>query len=179
MPRAPARLGRIQSTDIAPQLVLQRCCQSVHSAGPKTRRYQLTVLSDQRKRRQVVNSQFATHAELFDLSGKRGLVTGGTRGIGMMIARGFLQAGLSSSSTESASAQRSSRRIATLLDQPADLFSICTARSTSRLHLGLLRISALSVARRKNACARSSSLASCDVTRISKRCPSLQLHSRS
>jgi NAD(P)-dependent dehydrogenase (short-subunit alcohol dehydrogenase family) len=41
----------------------------------------------------VVNSQFATHAELFDLKGKRGLVTGGTRGIGMMIARGLLQAG--------------------------------------------------------------------------------------
>ena len=41
----------------------------------------------------MVNSEFATHAELFDLSGKRGLVTGGTRGIGMMIARGLLQAG--------------------------------------------------------------------------------------
>ncbi|OPX08644.1 SDR family oxidoreductase [Mycobacterium sp. AT1] len=39
------------------------------------------------------NSQLATHAELFDLRGKRGLVTGGTRGIGMMIARGLLQAG--------------------------------------------------------------------------------------
>jgi NAD(P)-dependent dehydrogenase (short-subunit alcohol dehydrogenase family) len=37
--------------------------------------------------------QFATHTELFDLSGKRGLVTGGTRGIGMMIARGLLRAG--------------------------------------------------------------------------------------
>jgi hypothetical protein len=36
MPRAPARLGRIRSTDIAPQQVLQPCCQSVHSAGPKT-----------------------------------------------------------------------------------------------------------------------------------------------
>jgi NAD(P)-dependent dehydrogenase (short-subunit alcohol dehydrogenase family) len=42
----------------------------------------------------VVKSQFATHAELFDLSGKHGLVTGGTRGIGMMIARGLLQAGV-------------------------------------------------------------------------------------
>ena len=52
LPRAPARLGRIQSTDIAPQQVLQPCCQSVHSAGPKARRYQLTVLSDQRERRQ-------------------------------------------------------------------------------------------------------------------------------
>ncbi|WP_370971093.1 SDR family oxidoreductase [Amycolatopsis sp. cg9] len=41
----------------------------------------------------MTNSRFATHTELFDLSGKRALVTGGTRGIGMMIARGLLQAG--------------------------------------------------------------------------------------
>lgn len=33
--------------------------------------------------------------ELFDLTGKRALVTGGTKGIGMMIARGLLQAGAS------------------------------------------------------------------------------------
>ncbi|AFU02068.1 SDR family oxidoreductase [Nocardia brasiliensis] len=39
------------------------------------------------------DNQFTTHAELFDLSGKRALVTGGTGGIGMMIARGLLQAG--------------------------------------------------------------------------------------
>ena len=32
---------------------------------------------------------------LFDLSGKRALVTGGTRGIGLMIARGLLDAGAS------------------------------------------------------------------------------------
>jgi len=34
-----------------------------------------------------------THTELFDLTGRNALVTGGTRGIGMMMARGLLQAG--------------------------------------------------------------------------------------
>ena len=34
-----------------------------------------------------------TNAELFDLTGKRALVTGGTRGVGLMIARGLVQAG--------------------------------------------------------------------------------------
>lgn len=37
--------------------------------------------------------QFSTHARLFDLTGKRALVTGGTRGIGLMMARGLMQAG--------------------------------------------------------------------------------------
>ncbi|MBE1496621.1 NAD(P)-dependent dehydrogenase (short-subunit alcohol dehydrogenase family) [Amycolatopsis lexingtonensis] len=41
----------------------------------------------------MTNNRFTTHAELFDLSGKHALVTGGTGGIGMMIARGLLQAG--------------------------------------------------------------------------------------
>ncbi|MEU7322210.1 SDR family oxidoreductase [Streptomyces griseoviridis] len=41
----------------------------------------------------MVDHPFTLHAELFSLRGKRALVTGGTRGIGMMIARGLLQAG--------------------------------------------------------------------------------------
>lgn len=39
------------------------------------------------------NPEFTTHAARFDLTGKRALVTGGTRGIGTMIARGLVQAG--------------------------------------------------------------------------------------
>ena len=41
----------------------------------------------------MTDGQTTTHAELFDLTGKSALVTGGTRGIGMMMARGLLQAG--------------------------------------------------------------------------------------
>ncbi len=41
----------------------------------------------------MADGQSTTHAELFDLTGKYALVTGGTRGIGMMMARGLLQAG--------------------------------------------------------------------------------------
>jgi NAD(P)-dependent dehydrogenase (short-subunit alcohol dehydrogenase family) len=41
----------------------------------------------------MTEGQFSTHARLFDLTGKNALVTGGTRGIGMMMARGLLQAG--------------------------------------------------------------------------------------
>jgi NAD(P)-dependent dehydrogenase (short-subunit alcohol dehydrogenase family) len=39
------------------------------------------------------SDQTTTHAQLFDLTGKYALVTGGTQGIGLMIARGLLQAG--------------------------------------------------------------------------------------
>jgi NAD(P)-dependent dehydrogenase (short-subunit alcohol dehydrogenase family) len=42
---------------------------------------------------QMPDGQTTTHADLFDLTGKSALVTGGTRGIGMMMARGLLQAG--------------------------------------------------------------------------------------
>jgi NAD(P)-dependent dehydrogenase (short-subunit alcohol dehydrogenase family) len=41
----------------------------------------------------MTDNQFHSNTELFDLSGKNALVTGGTRGIVMMIARGLLQAG--------------------------------------------------------------------------------------
>ncbi|SEP52844.1 SDR family oxidoreductase [Amycolatopsis saalfeldensis] len=41
----------------------------------------------------MADSRFTTHPDLFDLSGKYALVTGGTRGIGVMMARGLLQAG--------------------------------------------------------------------------------------
>jgi NAD(P)-dependent dehydrogenase (short-subunit alcohol dehydrogenase family) len=74
----------------------------------------------------VVDSQFATHTELFDLSGKHGLVTGGTRGIGLMIARGLLQAGarvvISSRSAEAcARAQEQLSEFGDVLAVPADL----------------------------------------------------------
>lgn len=39
------------------------------------------------------DDQFSTHTRLFDLTGKRALVTGGTRGVGAMMTRGLLQAG--------------------------------------------------------------------------------------
>lgn len=41
----------------------------------------------------MADHRFTTHADLFDLTGKHALVTGGTSGIGMMIARGLLRAG--------------------------------------------------------------------------------------
>ncbi|WP_328316528.1 SDR family oxidoreductase [Streptomyces sp. NBC_00388] len=74
----------------------------------------------------MADNQFTTHAELFDLSGKRALVTGGTRGIGMMIARGLLQAGarvvISSRSAEAcAQAQEQLSAFGEVRAIPADL----------------------------------------------------------
>src|SRR6266567_3859510 len=44
--------------------------------------------------------------DLFDLTGKTAVVTGGTRGIGLMIARGLLQAGASKVYISSRKAER-------------------------------------------------------------------------
>ena len=71
-------------------------------------------------------NQFTTHTELFDLSGKYALVTGGTRGIGMMIARGLLQAGarvvISSRNADTcAEAQRLLSEFGDVRAIPADL----------------------------------------------------------
>lgn len=41
----------------------------------------------------MADFQLTPHTDLFDLAGRRALVTGGSRGIGLMIARGLMQAG--------------------------------------------------------------------------------------
>jgi NAD(P)-dependent dehydrogenase (short-subunit alcohol dehydrogenase family) len=74
----------------------------------------------------VEANPFSTHAELFDLSGKRALVTGGTRGIGLMIARGLLQAGVrvvisSRNADACAQAQDQLSRFGEVRAIPADL----------------------------------------------------------
>jgi NAD(P)-dependent dehydrogenase (short-subunit alcohol dehydrogenase family) len=73
-----------------------------------------------------VSNQFSSHAALFDLTGKSAVVTGGTRGIGMMIARGLLQAGarvvISSRSPEAcADAQQRLSEFGDVRAIPADL----------------------------------------------------------
>jgi NAD(P)-dependent dehydrogenase (short-subunit alcohol dehydrogenase family) len=74
----------------------------------------------------VADNQFTTHSDLFDLSGKYALVTGGTRGIGMMIARGLLRAGArvvvsSRKSDACAEAQRLLSEFGDVQAIPADL----------------------------------------------------------
>jgi NAD(P)-dependent dehydrogenase (short-subunit alcohol dehydrogenase family) len=64
--------------------------------------------------------------DLFDLSGKAAVVTGGTRGIGLMIARGLLQAGarvyISSRKPEAcAAAEQELRQYGTVAAIPADV----------------------------------------------------------
>ena len=63
---------------------------------------------------------------LFDLSGKVAVVTGGTRGIGMMMARGLLQAGssvyISSRKPEAGDAAAAElAQYGTVISVPADL----------------------------------------------------------
>ncbi|WP_326632653.1 SDR family oxidoreductase [Nonomuraea fuscirosea] len=74
----------------------------------------------------MTDNPFTAHADLFDLSGKCALVTGGTRGIGMMIARGLLQAGarviISSRKADAcAAAQRLLSEFGDVQAIPADL----------------------------------------------------------
>ncbi len=74
----------------------------------------------------MTDVQFSTHAQLFDLTGKNALVTGGTRGIGMMMARGLLQAGarvvVSSRKADAcASAQEQLSQFGDVKAIPADL----------------------------------------------------------
>lgn len=74
----------------------------------------------------MAHNHFTTHPELFDLSGKHALVTGGTRGIGTMIARGLLQAGarvvVSSRDADAcAEAQRHLSEFGAVQAIPADL----------------------------------------------------------
>src|SRR5215510_8515840 len=64
--------------------------------------------------------------DLFDLSGKTAVVTGGTRGIGLMIARGLLQAGarvyISSRTADAcAAAERELTQYGKIVAIPADL----------------------------------------------------------
>jgi NAD(P)-dependent dehydrogenase (short-subunit alcohol dehydrogenase family) len=72
------------------------------------------------------HDQFSTHAQLFDLTGKRALVTGGTRGIGLMMARGLVQAGarVVISSRKSDACEQASEQLSRFGDVeaiPADL----------------------------------------------------------
>lgn len=74
----------------------------------------------------MADDRSTAHADLFDLSGKHALVTGGTKGIGMMIARGLLRAGarvvVSSRTVEAcAEAQRLLSEFGDVLAIPADL----------------------------------------------------------
>ena len=66
--------------------------------------------------------------DLFDLSGKTAVVTGGSRGIGLMIARGLLEAGarvyISSRKADAcAAAERDLNRYGMVAAVPADLSS--------------------------------------------------------
>lgn len=72
---------------------------------------------------------------LFDLTGKTAVVTGGTRGIGLMMARGLLDAGVTrlyissrKADAVSAAVAELSRAGATVVGIPADLTSVAECR---------------------------------------------------
>ncbi|MGW2639164.1 SDR family oxidoreductase [Streptomyces sp. NPDC001348] len=74
----------------------------------------------------MADNHSTTHADLFELRGKYALVTGGTRGIGLMMARGLLQAGahvvISSRNADTcAEAQRLLSEFGDVRAIPADL----------------------------------------------------------
>ncbi|OBB90352.1 SDR family oxidoreductase [Mycobacterium sp. 852002-30065_SCH5024008] len=86
----------------------------------------------------MAENQFTAHTGLFDLSGKYALVTGGTRGIGLMIARGLLQAGarvvISSRGTDAcAEAQQQLSKFGDVQAIPADLSSHDECRRLANL----------------------------------------------
>src|SRR5580704_4405357 len=61
--------------------------------GPCSSGAALAYASGQRRGRPPLAFRAGAAMDLFDLSGKTAVVTGGSRGIGLMIARGLLQAG--------------------------------------------------------------------------------------
>jgi NAD(P)-dependent dehydrogenase (short-subunit alcohol dehydrogenase family) len=74
-------------------------------------------------------------SELFDVSGKTALVTGGSRGIGLMIARGLVQAGahVIVSSRKSADVEGAAAELATLGDCTAIPSDVSTPQGARQL----------------------------------------------
>jgi len=74
-------------------------------------------------------------SDLFDVSGKTALVTGGSRGIGLMIARGLVQAGarVIVSSRKSADVEAAARELAEMGDCHAIPADISTQKSAQEL----------------------------------------------
>src|SRR5215469_8465010 len=82
--------------------------------------------SPKRRRRPSLDSARESSMDLFDLSGKTAVVTGGSRGIGFMIARGLLEAGarvyISSRKADAcAAAERELTQYGKIVAIPADL----------------------------------------------------------
>src|SRR5499427_643020 len=86
----------------------------------------LAYASGQRRGRPPHRFRAGAVMDLFDLSGKTAVVTGGSRGIGLMIARGLLQAGarvyISSRKADAcAAAERELTQYGKIVAIPADL----------------------------------------------------------